>query len=209
MPQTGSERLVLRQLDGHLARVRSCLDEDGSGLLDVAFTIGTDGRVHDAVVARNTSGSERTAACVHRRIASLYFDPAPARPIAREHRFAFCAEGHEGTCRLGPVQGARDPFFADQVRSLERQIVACQAQRAPQDRAILSVELTVDRSGKVRSGWVPRALPSGTPLAACAVAPLLNQEVTREALAEPRTVRFTLGLPPVQRAAAAQQVASN
>lgn len=202
-PDTGAEARVLGQLDGHLARVRSCLGDEGSGLLDVGFTIGTDGRVHGTEVQRNTSGSASVADCVHRRIASLYFDPAPAQPIERQQRFAFCREGRAGTCRLGPVQGAEDPFFADAVRTLEERIVACHAARAPQDRAILSVELTVGTDGKVSSGWVPRALPSGTPLAECAVRPLLNQEVTREAMAHPRTVRFTLGLPPMADATVA------
>ena len=105
LPSTGSSALVEAQLDGHLGRVRSCLGAEGSGLLDVRFAIGTDGRVHGTEVHRNTSGSSEVEACVHRRIASLYFDPAPARTIERDHRFAFCADDSTDTCRLGPVVG--------------------------------------------------------------------------------------------------------
>ncbi len=184
------------QLEGHLGRVRSCLG-DGSGLLDVRFAIGTDGRVHGTEVHRNTSGSAEVAACVHRRIASLYFDPAPAVAIERDHRFTFCAQDSTDTCRLGPVVGAIDPVFEAGVRGLEERMKRCQANRDRDGQAILSVELTVGVDGRVSSGWIQRALPAGTPLADCAIAPLLNAPVTEEPLAMPRTVRFTIGLPPL------------
>ncbi len=197
MRATGAGGVVEGEVEGPLGRVRWGLGAEGSGLLDVRFAVGTDGRVHGTEVHRNTSGSSEVEACVHRRIASLYFDPAPARTIERDHRFAFCADDSTDTCRLGPVVGAIDPDFAAGVRGLEAEMKRCQATRDRDGQAILSVELTVGVDGRVASGWMQRALPAGTPLADCAIAPLLNAQVTDEPLAMPRTVRFTVGLPPL------------
>ncbi len=194
-PDVGNSQRVVAQLDGHLVRARACLDEGGSGLLDTRFTIGTNGRVQDVEVIRNTSGSADVARCLRNKIAALYFDPAPAWPLTQSHRFAFCEPGSDEACRLGPVRTpdgvAPDARIVEGVRALETHLIACQAERAPNVESVLSVEVTIGMNGRVTSGWARRVAPAE--MRPCAIAPLLNTRVIDE-LDAPRRVRFTIGL---------------
>lgn len=193
-PESAESR-VLAQLRGHLPRARACLGEEGSGLFQTEFTIGTDGRVRNVEVTRNTSGNAHATRCLEQKIAALYFRPAPPAPMTRRETLVFCEEGSGSVCRLGPVHrpdGTRaDGRLAAGVRDLEARVLACKADRAPDARGVVSVELTIGADGRVASGWVRHA--SNTELRSCSVAPVLGARVADE-LQETQRVRFTLGL---------------
>jgi len=202
------ERATLRQLRGHLARMDSCMaqlrrrDRAASGLVDVSFTIGTDGRVGSIETERNTSGSAFLSRCLEQKLGSLYFDPAPPAAMTRTHRFLHCERGTDFACRLGPVRDTDDTpargLVAEPLLALQADIVRCAANTGAEP-AVLDVEVTVDDSGVVHSGRVRHAAPTETPLRRCAIAPLLNQRVLEEAEShEAQTLRFTLGVAPAR-----------
>lgn len=182
-----------RQLDGHLARARDCLDRPG--WVELAFTIRTDGRVADVDVDAWNDDDGMLAACVRSRIVSLYFDPAPPSREVRISRTMESCPG-EGLCRFGVRADAPAELLERIDRSLaerDDEVRACAA-RLGGGRALLDVRLEVAPDGRIMAGQVRRASPDRTPLARCAVGPLLGTTIAGPAPEETLHVRHAIAL---------------
>jgi len=199
-----------RQLAGHLRRVEGCFEgaqarrATASGLVEVTFTIEPSGHVAEVAVERDTSGDAELAACIRSRLAGIYFDPAPAEPLHRRHHFAFCGIDDAALCALGPpapidaAPAAHQPAVEDLFRARSAEIVACQASTDSDAAAIVEVEVTVGVDGRVMAGRITDTVPSASPVARCALRPLLGTLVTEEPPSAPANYRRTLLLRPTE-----------
>ncbi len=189
------------QLAGHLDRARGCFtearlrDPNASGLVRYAFTIEPTGRVTDVDVEAWSGDSRMLGACVRSRMAHLYFDPAPPREVRIERTFYVCPDEDDGLCRLGLVGG--DPELMTRVASgLEARTEALEAcaREVGADGAVLDVRLELGPDGRIMAGQLHRAAPAGTPMARCAVGPLLGAEVAGPAPSETVQLRYVYRL---------------
>ncbi len=190
-----------RQLAGHLRRVEGCFTGTTSALVEVTFSIAPDGHVREVRALRDTSlrGAGR---CVRSRLAGLYFDPAPARPVTLRHRFARCEHPDGGLCMLGPARPV-DDAPATHRREVEalfvargEEIDACRASVDDEVARVVEVEVTVGADGRVMTGRITDAAPSDGPAARCALRPLLGARIEGEAPGTPVRYRRTMMLRP-------------
>lgn len=200
-PRDGVAGSLRAQLAGHLDRAQGCFtearlrDPDASGLVRYAFTIRSDGRVADVDVDAWSGDSRMLGACVRSRMSYLYFDPAPPRDVRIERTFYVCPDEDDGLCQLGLV-GGDDELMQRVARGLDARTEALEAcaRTVGADDAILDVRLELGPDGRIMAGQLHRAAPEGTPMARCAVSPLLGAQVTGPAPSETVQLRYVYRL---------------
>jgi len=198
---TNTVSALRAQLSGHLDRARGCFtearlrDPNASGLVHYAFTIEPSGRVQDVEIDAWSADSDMLAACVRSRMVSLYFDPAPPRDVRIERTFVVCPDEERGLCRLGLAGGPTDLMqrVAEGLDERTAALEAC-AERVGETSAILDVRLELGPDGRIMEGQLHRAAPEGTPLARCAVGPLLGARVAGEHPGETTQLRYVYRL---------------
>ena len=170
-------------------------DPNASGLVRYAFTIEPDGRVTSVDVDAWSGDSRMLGACVRSRMSHLYFDPAPPRAVRIERSFYVCPDEDDGLCRLGLVGGDAELMqrVASGLDARTDALEAC-AREVGADDAILDVRLELGSDGRIMAGQLHRAAPDGTPMARCAVSPLLGARVEGPAPEETVQLRYVYRL---------------